>query len=47
MAMEGGALKMQVRSQLLEFDNKYNTEFNYAVEENSDDDSEEEKDNEN
>jgi hypothetical protein len=48
MAMEGGALKMQVRCKLLDFDSKYNAEFNYALADESDDDSDEEqKDNEN
>ena len=42
MAMEGGgSLKMQVRSELLDFDKKYNTEFNYAIEDESDDSEEE------
>jgi hypothetical protein len=43
MAMEGGALKMQVRCKDLEFDTKYNAEFGYALADSDDDDSDEDK----
>ena len=37
MAMEGGgALKMQVRNKLIDFDKKFATEFNYALKDESD-----------